>query len=101
MKPFSPAEARAAREKVFPDFVIEAFNTLIAKNLSGGESTVVQNDVINEILKRGLEGLTRQQIFDNRYLDVEDIYTKQGWKVEYDKPGWDESYPAQFIFRMY
>ena len=41
----------------------------------------------------------RVLIFSNHWLDVEDIYRKQGWKVVYDSPGYDESYDAYYEFR--
>jgi len=37
-------------------------------------------------------------IFDNHWLDVEPIFEDCGWKVEYDKPGFNENYPATFKF---
>jgi hypothetical protein len=45
------------------------------------------------------KGLKKQQIFDDNLLDVEEVYEKAGWKVEYDKPAFNESYPATFTFR--
>ena len=33
------------------------------------------------------------------WLDVEGIYRKAGWDVEYDSPGYCEDYPATFKFR--
>lgn len=62
-------------------------------------------DISNTIPDKAIEliqfelGLSRQEIFDNRLLDVEDVFRSQGWKVEYDKPGYNESYPATFTFR--
>jgi hypothetical protein len=46
------------------------------------------------------EGSTRQQVFDNNWLDVEDIFRKAGWKVNYEKPAYNESYPASFKFQQ-
>jgi hypothetical protein len=46
-----------------------------------------------------LDDITVQTIWENKWLDVEDEYRKNGWEVEYDKPGLGESYPARFIFK--
>ena len=46
-----------------------------------------------------LDDITVQTIWENRWLNVEDEYRKNGWEVEYDKPGLDEIYPARFIFK--
>ena len=96
MKPITPEEASKKKLADIPDAVIEAFNTLIIKNFNGTSSTVKQDDVMALLTKD--ETLTRRQIYDNNWLDVEDLYRAVGWKVEYDKPGYNESYPATFKF---
>lgn len=50
------------------------------------------------ILSKFDHRIDRQEIFDNCWLDVEDIFEEVGWKVVYDKPGYNESYPANFEF---
>ena len=42
--------------------------------------------------------LTRQTVFDNGWLDVEEAHRAAGWRVEYDKPAYNESYDAFFVF---
>lgn len=102
-RPITPEEVTSRKGPLFPKYVIEAFNTLIARNYSSGSSTVSQNEVIEEILKGakqdGKTELTREDIFKRHYLDVEDVFEEAGWEVEYDKPGYDETYEATFTFR--
>jgi hypothetical protein len=43
-------------------------------------------------------GVSRQEVFDNQWLDIEDIYREAGWKVSYDKPAYNETYKAYFTF---
>jgi hypothetical protein len=43
-------------------------------------------------------GLTRQGMYDKGWMDVEDVYQKAGWEVEFDKPGYNEDYEANFKF---
>lgn len=33
----------------------------------------------------------------NSWVDFEDLYRKQGWKVVYDKPAYCETYKAYFV----
>ena len=40
----------------------------------------------------------RQELFDNHYLDIEPAYRNAGWKVEFDKPGYNETYDSYFVF---
>ncbi len=56
---------------------------------------------VNESFRKGTgESVDelRKQLFEKGWLDVEPIFKKAGWDVEYDKPGYNESYPATFKF---
>ncbi len=96
VQPIKPDEIVGEKERIFPDVVLESFNTIIARNFSNGSANVKQEDVIALMLEKGL---TREEIHRNGYLNVEEIYRSKGWKVSYDKPGFNESYPATFTFR--
>lgn len=102
MKPISIAEVDQAKTKSFPDFVIQAFNNMIVKNWDGSSSKVLQDDVMEEILRLANNGVpsttTRRKVLDNGWLDVENTYRREGWTVEYDKPAYCENYAAHFIF---
>lgn len=95
VKPLSPFEASAKR--VFPDEVIEAFNELISENLLSSSATVRQDAAVTRIMAK-MPNVTRAQVFDRGWLNVEDVYRAEGWEVEYDKPGYNESYAAHFTF---
>ena len=95
--PIRPSDVAAPKEATFPPEVIEVFNDLIAKNYSGGSATVRQKDAVAEIETR--MGVDKRRIFAEGWLNVEEVYRAQGWKVEYDKPGYNESYDAFFVFR--
>ena len=86
------------REKVLnlPDEVIGVFNAMIAENWSGSSSRVVQNEAVSRVA--AALGISREAVFSLRYMDVEDFYRELGWKVQYDKPGYNESYKAYFVF---
>lgn len=98
--PITPEEARdaAAEAKHIPPEVFESFNELIVKNLRGAYATVSQNEVLKLITER--LGITRDQVFDEHYLDVEAAYQAAGWAVDYDAPGYNESYKTTFKFRI-
>lgn len=98
MPAISPNEVVAQKQKNIPEIVFEAFNELIAKNFTGGSATVKQDDIISLILsKSGF--LSQQEVFDKGWLNVEEVYRDQGWKVEYDKPAYNETYSAYFKFK--
>lgn len=98
VKPISPNEA--ITEQVFPDAVLESFNELIAQGGSRARGrdriTVHQNKVLARMVSKGLN---REEIFDNGWLDVEGVYRKAGWQVQYDQPAWrDQDFEPYFTF---
>lgn len=97
VKPISPREVAKSKLSQIPDEVIEAFNELIAESFSDGCSVVKQSKVVTRIGKKMKKSGNKTK-FDNNWLDIEEIYEKNGWKVVYDQPGFNESYPTTFTF---
>lgn len=95
--PMTPDEIETLTTEVRPPVVFEAFNTLIGRNWNGRSATIFQRDVVDLILRLAPE-LTQQAVFDDHMLDVETAYRHAGWQVRYDKPGWNETYAASFVF---
>jgi len=94
--PLSPDDIAAAKRQHIPEAVFDAFNELLALKFTNGSATILQKDVLAK-LEAG--GMVRQEIFDNGWLNVEEAYRDAGWKVEYDKPAYNETYDASFKFR--
>ena len=98
-EPIKPKDIVSAKKESMPDQVIEAFNELIAEKWDGSSSTVKQSDAVKRIISKfGWDKTQSNELFDNHWLDVEPIFRKAGWKVEYDKPGFNETYPATYTF---
>jgi hypothetical protein len=102
IQPHEVTEAVAegvAEGNFLPDAVIEAVNELLIKNGHSRYITLKQNEVVTAILtKMEHLGVTRQMIFENHWLDFEPCYRKGGWEVEFDRPGYNESYEAYWKF---
>lgn len=95
--PISPDDASLIHATTLPDEVIEVFNDLIVEAMGGGRcAKVLQTVAADRVATR--MGIPRQQVFDRHLLDVEAYYRDAGWKVEYDKPGYCETYEANFTF---
>ena len=94
-KPITPKDVVILKKSLIPDEAVESFNELIAENYLNGYSEFTQKKVVARMVKKGL---SEKDIFANGWLDLEDVYRKAGWKVEYDKPGFNESYEATFSF---
>ena len=96
--PIAPDEIGKYKSTYFPEEVYKAFNELIVKNFSGDQATVYQDDVVEYIMKL-MPHLSREQVFEKKYLDVEQVYRNEGWNVSYSKPGYNETGKSYFIFQ--
>lgn len=92
--PITPGAVVELQSTSIPDFVIDAFNELIVKNFKNGSATVLQDEAEKTIKAK----YQSRGYCETRWLDVEPLFEKLGWKVTYDKPGYNESYPASFLF---
>lgn len=95
IKPIKPSEIAEGKASVIPDYVFDVFNREISKAYADGRSVVVQNAVVDALVKRGHD---RNAVFNCGWLNVEESYRAAGWDVEYDKPGYNESGEAKFTF---
>lgn len=93
--PLSPDEAVETVRLSIPGDVYAVFNDQININLENGKAVVYQRDVVEELEDMGY---SREEIYGNRWLDVEESYRKVGWHVIYEKPGYCETGPSLFTF---
>jgi len=94
INPIAPQEVELNVTK--PDEVIQVFNDLIQENWDGRKSCFRLKAVADRV-SEAME-ITLPEVFDRHYLDVEPIYRRIGWRVKYDEPGFNETYPATFTF---
>lgn len=94
-KPIRPDQVGSLSAEQIPGAVFEAFNIEIAAAFDNGSAIVNQERVVDRLLAGGMQ---RKEIFSNCWLNVEEAYRDAGWKVRYEKPGFNESGPALFHF---
>lgn len=106
IEPIKPIDVISARKTFLPENVIESFNEMITKHFTGDSAKFRQAEVVELILSKmnkdcenGAVLVSAQEIYDNKWLNVEDVYESAGWKVDYDKPGYNESYGPTFEFK--
>ena len=92
VEPISPSQL----VKIIPEEIIKIFNELIQQKWNGREARITQPEVVDKILSDTL--FERAQIFGEHMLDVEDLFRKKGWRVTFDKAGYNESYDSYFVF---
>lgn len=95
-KPITPKEIMDNLPKIIPSAIIDAINNLLKKKFRGNEVVLKQDEILDEVRK--ISNYSRQEIFENKWLDFESIYRDNGWDVIYDKPGIGDSYEAYFKF---
>lgn len=104
VKAITPSEAKAlsdSKKMEFPEFVIESFNELIVADLKNGKAKVSQKAVVERIKSNAAKQdiiLDNADIYAHKYLNIEAFYESAGWKVDYDKPAYNESYDPSFYF---
>lgn len=84
-------------QRVFPDFVIQAFNECIAESKTRHSNEVTQDAVVERIMKLG--SIERAAVFSNNFLDVEAFYKRAGWKVEFHRKAYNETGSSYFVFK--
>ena len=106
-KPITPTEAIQRCQAMIPDFVLESVNELLVQNANKNVIRLKQDTVIELIIEKmltlnpdALESECRTTIFDNGWLDFEELYRQAGWVVEYYKPAYNETGNASFNFSV-
>lgn len=97
IQPITPEDLK--KEFKVPDFVVKVVNKLLADEYATSNSfsiSLLQDDIVKALCKE--KGVKSQKVFDNGWLNFEETYNRCGWKVEYDKPAYNETYPAIFKF---
>jgi hypothetical protein len=92
--PITPSEAASSAEHI-PSFVFDAVNALIKRNLDGCKAVVKQDDIVQVITRAGW---LRHEVFEHKWLNFERAYEAAGWRVTYEKPGFNEAGQAFFTF---
>jgi hypothetical protein len=94
--PMKPSEVRAAKKAALPEEVFRVVNRLIEEHWNGNEARFGQNRLVSALMLA--MSIDRHEVFSRHLLDFEEAYRAQGWEVEYDKPGYNETYEPTFSF---
>lgn len=94
--PITPAKVRELRVNIIPEEIFEAFNECILKYWDGSEAAFSLAEVSILAASKLDDGIGN--LFKKKYFDVEEIYEKEGWKVIFERPGYNEPGEAMFYF---
>lgn len=98
-KPITPREALRAAPTRIPEVVFEVFNEFLSERARPRRSIRIgQDEVLAALIVKGWTAAEVTEALEKGELDVEPHFEKAGWTVKYDKPGYNETYEAHWIF---
>ena len=97
-RPLSPGDIANAKSSTIPDEVIEAANELLAKRWDGYKSIFTLKELVALARSKRASVEHDSFLFDSGAYDIEIPFRESGWAVEFDRPGYNETYEAKFIF---
>lgn len=110
-KPFSPTDLQKEAESFkIPDYVIQAVNELLLESCKGLEKipstiTIKELDIIEKALSIANKNrdescyLNSNHLYENKFLNFEPTFKREGWLIERDAPAYYESYSTFYIFK--
>jgi hypothetical protein len=119
VNPIKPEEVQEKKNETIPAPIVEVFNKLIVEKWDGRKAVIKQDEAMERVLEvmvpttnyhveKGSErsrkllkdgrSKKREEIFEKKQFDIEPVFRSVGWKVTYDKPAYNETYPATFTF---
>lgn len=90
MEPIRPEDVKAHSRD---DTIIEIVNKMIEQEWDGTRAQLYLRDVADAYMH-----LTGLSAYAQKVLSFEQIYRDAGWKVVFDKPAYNDSYPAIYTF---
>jgi len=90
-KPIKPSDIVSVK----PDEVVEIFNQLILENWDGVQAMVKAGEAAKRIVEQ--MNITFSDVYEKKYLDIEEMYRQSGWHVTFDKPGYNERHYDPFF----
>lgn len=89
-RPITPAEARRNQTRVIPAAIFDIVNRFLTSRAAVSPIRVFQDEVMQAILTL-MPGVSRNDVYENHWLDFEEAYHVAGWIVTYHRPGYNES----------
>lgn len=98
-----PEDINKAKAKLLNKDVEQAVDFLLARNWTGTSSTIILKDICKKAFEIAnpadmIYEAYERYLYDNKMLDIEEAYREAGWKVYFDRPAYNETYQANFMF---
>jgi hypothetical protein len=104
IRPIKPEEILDKKIATIPDNMIRAVNELIALKWNGYSAIIKKEELFDkyfDIIKKPDDRANREKLIENRALDFEFAYRKEGWLVDYSSPTYgDSDFEPYFTFTL-
>ena len=95
IKPITPQDIASYKEETFPPEVFKAWNELIASEFNGSSATIFLSRAKSHLQAY----LSIHDIrYDQKYLDIEDVYRNFGWNVSYVNAAYNDAFESYYEF---
>lgn len=95
-KPITPQEAIDKKQALLPGLVFRVFNDAITESWDGRRAIVKQLMVAKQIAD--LLGITEHEVYERKYLNVQEYYRYAGWDVTYPRYQCNSTHDPEFEF---
>ena len=98
VEPIKPKDIMNNLSDVIHPAVIKAVNELLKDKYRGSSTSIKQKEIVAKAISLCSE-ITKDEIFEKKWMDFESIFRKAGWDVHYHSPDYTEnSYDEYFTF---
>lgn len=96
----SPQEAQKKHQQQIPQEVFDTWNEVIVSHLHQYSQRVESRFLLKELSSKlsSKMHMNFETLKEKGYLDLEPFFRENGWSVDFDSPGYNESYDANFTF---
>lgn len=97
MPAYSPNDAIARHGETIPEEILGIVNDFLVARVHRKSFIISQQEIVDKL---SLTSITEAEALDKGWFDFEDAYRRRGWRVTYDRPGFNESYGAFWRFQV-
>lgn len=95
MPAYSPKDALVRHGETIPEELLAVVNKFLAERIHKGQITITRKELADALQ---FTQINESEALERGWLDFEELYRAQGWKVTYDKPGFNETYVGFWLF---
>jgi len=96
VEPIKPKDIMDNLSDVIHPAVIKAVNELLKEKYRGSQVSITQKAIAAKAVSI-CSDITKDEIFEKKWMDFETIFRKAGWDVRYHSPDYTENYYDEYF----